>query len=420
MSKKNSKKMRLAVLGAGSRGRAYSEFSLLNPDKLVICAVAEPNEFRRNLFGEKFGVPEKYRYSSWRALLQDKPSADAVLIATPDRDHVEPVVAFSDLGYNILLEKPMSVDHEGCVKISEAVKRNRILFGICHVLLYTPHTQLIKKLLGTDRIGDVVSLQRLEPVGYWHYVHSYVRGNWRREDTSSSMLLAKSCHDIDWILHVMGGEVSSVSSFGSLNHFRKENKPEGASSRCFNCSIEASCPFSAPRFYSKILKEGNLIWPLDTVIDELSIEALDIALQSGPYGRCVYSCDNNVVDNQVVNLNFSENRTASLSVLAFTDVSHRKTRIFGTRGMLDTDGNKIQLYDFLSDTWEKIEVDSSGASASEGHGGGDFGLMTAYIKAWETGDHSFIKRNIDESCLSHEVIFAAEKARLENTVKNMV
>jgi hypothetical protein len=184
--------------------------------------------------------------------------------------------------------------------------------------------------------------------------------------------------------------------------------------------VEAACPYSAVRFYSKIFVEGKLMWPLDTVIDELSTEALNTALQSGPYGRCVYSSDNNVVDNQVVNLNFSDNRTASFSVMAFTDVSHRKTRIFGTHGMLETDGKTIQLYDFLSDTWEKMEVSSSGASASEGHGGGDFGLIDAFIKAWETGDHSYIKRNVEESCISHEVIFAAEKARLENTVIHLV
>ncbi len=408
--------MNLAVLGAGSRGRAYSEFSLLNPDRLVICAIAEPNEQRRNLFGRRFGVPEKYRYSSWKALLLDKPPADAVLIATPDREHVEPAVAFSDLGYNILLEKPMAVDHGGCVIISEAVKRNRVLFGVCHVLLYTMHTKLVKELLGSGRIGEIVSLQRLEPVGYWHYVHSYVRGNWRREDTSSSMLLAKSCHDIDWIIYIMGGNVSSVSSFGSLHHFCKENKPEGASERCIHCSVEASCPYSAVRFYGKILKKGNLVWPLDTVIDELNNEALDSALQSGPYGRCVYSCDNTVVDNQIVNLSFSENQTASFSMVAFTDVSHRKTRIFGTRGMIETDGNTIQVYDFLSDNWEKTEVDSAGASAAEGHSGGDFSLMDSFIKAWETGDHSYIKSNAEEACISHEVVFAAEKARMENMV----
>ncbi len=224
--------MRLAVIGAGSRGRAYSSFSLQNPHRLTIYAVAEPNEVRRNAFGEKFGVPVERRYPSWKALVKDKCTADAVLISTGDREHVEPAIAFSNAGYNILLEKPMAVDSEGCAKIAEAVKRNNVLFGVCHVLLYTPHTKAVKKILDMGHIGDIVSLQRVEPVGYWHFAHSYVRGNWRREDKSSPVLLAKSCHDIDWIIQIMGGSVTSVSSFGTLYHFRKESKPRGAGDRC--------------------------------------------------------------------------------------------------------------------------------------------------------------------------------------------
>ncbi|MDA3810266.1 MAG: Gfo/Idh/MocA family oxidoreductase [Spirochaetaceae bacterium] len=412
----NNKIMNLAVLGAGSRGRAYSDFSLEHPERLNICAIAEPDVIRRNIFGKRFNIPVKFRYSSWTALLEDKPAADAVLIATPDREHVEPAVAFANAKYNILLEKPMAVDASGCGKISDAVNRNEILFGICHVLLYTKHTETVKEIIDSGRIGEIVSLQRLEPIGYWHFMHSYVRGNWRREDSSSAMLLAKSCHDIDWIMYIMGDTPTSVSSFGSLNHFRRENKPSGASDRCISCQVESTCPFSASRFYRKKFDEGNLVWPLDTVINELNREELERALSSGPYGRCVYDSDNTVMDNQVVNLNFSGKKSASFTVVAFSDVSHRKTRIFGTRGMVETDGITVRIYNFLTDKWEEKSIESGNATAAEGHGGGDFGLIDSYIKAWITGDYSYIKGNAAEAFKSHEVVFAAEKARMENSV----
>jgi len=408
--------MRLAVVGAGSRGRAYSEYALKYPERLVINAVAEPDEFRRNSFSRRFALSEDRRFSTWQDLLRRKPEVDAVLITTPDNDHVNPAVAFAEGGYNLLLEKPMAPDLDSCLRIVKAVEENKVLFGLCHVLLYTPHTRLIRQIIDSGEIGELISLQRLEPVGFWHFAHSYVRGNWRREDTSSSSLLAKSCHDIDWILHVMGQEVVSVSSFGSLNHFKREKMPREAGDRCTSCPVETACPYSAPRFYGKYFEQGDFVWPLDTVIPELKRELLDEALRSGPYGRCVYRCDNDVMDNQVVNLAFSDNRTADFSMMAFTETSHRKTRLFGSRGMLETDGESVRVFDFLTEKWRLETVKSGAATADSGHGGGDFGLMDAFLAAWETGDQSMIKSSVQESLLSHRVVFAAEQSRIEKRI----
>jgi predicted dehydrogenase len=416
MNSKIRNGLRLAVIGAGSRGRAYSAFALQNPKRLIIHAIAEPIKVRRDAFGERYGIPTEHRYVSWEALLEDKCEADAVLIATIDRDHVDPAVAFANAGYNILLEKPMAVDSQGCSLIVDAVQRNNILFGVCHVLRYTPHTIAVQEIVDSGRLGEIVSLQRVEPVGFWHFAHSYVRGNWRRDDTSSPVLLAKSCHDLDWIISIMGADVQSVSSFGFRNHFRNEFKPKLASDRCVNCEVESTCPYSALRFYTNLFSKGELVWPLDTVIDELSEAALNEALYLGPYGRCVYACDNSVMDNQVVNLAFKGNKTASFSMVAFSDVSDRKTRIFGTRGMLETDGEIIRIYDFLKDSWVTMHIDCGDATAAEGHSGGDFGLMDAFVSAWETGDWSRIKSNATEAWASHEIVFAAERSRLENAV----
>jgi predicted dehydrogenase len=414
MENHKQNKMRLAVVGAGSRGRAYCKYAEMHPDKLEILAVAEPDAKRLAVFGDIYDVPGDMRFASWQELLQKGIEADAVLITTPDREHKAPAIAFMKAGFNILLEKPIAPSEADCDEIFYIMKKYNPLIGVCHVLLYTPHTKLIKGILDSGRIGRIVSIQRLEPVGFWHYIHSYVRGNWRREEHSSSMLLAKSCHDIDWILHIMGTEIEAVQSFGSLNHFNSGNKPAEAASRCLYCPIEKTCPYSAKRFYENMLAKDEYVWPLDIVIDSPSPKKLREALEKEPYGRCVYSCDNNVVDNQVVNLKFTDGRTANLTVTAFTDVSHRKTRIFGTRGMIETDGANVRIYDFLSDSWDNVRLETGAATADQGHGGGDFGLMDAYLKAWESKDYSIINGNTIQGFASHKVVFAAEKSRLEN------
>jgi len=418
---RNERALRLAVIGAGSRGRAYSEYAEITQNQLEIIAVAENIKKRREIFSKRFNIPSSFQYKSGEELLKAAPEADAVLIATPDRTHVKMVKAFAEAGYNILLEKPIATDIEGVKEIADIVTHyNKQLFGVCHVLLYTPLTRQIKKIIENDVLGDIVSIQSLEPIGYWHFIHSYVRGNWRREDISSPLLLAKSCHDIDWIMHIMQEEVLSVSSFGSLNHFHEGSKPKNASNRCIDCSIEKTCPFSSCRFYRNQLINGSKEWPLDTVISEFTQDALEKDLKTGPYGKCVYSCDNTVVDNQVVNIKFANNKTASFSVVAFSDADYRKTRIFGSRGMLNTDGKTINVFSFLDNLWEEIPINMmDGVSAVKGHGGGDFELMKSYIAAWRSEDYLEMNKKTLEGCLSHQVVFAAEKSRNEECVVQM-
>lgn len=409
--------MKLAVIGAGSRGRAYSSYAEKYPFDLEITAVAEPDAFRRKNFGNRFGISDSLQFHTVDDLLHSAPEVDAVLITTPDQTHIEIAEKCSEAGYHILLEKPIATSMEELKRIYNIIKPEKNLFGVCHVLLHTPLTKAVKAIVQSGTIGQIVSIQRLEPIGYWHFMHSYVRGNWRREDSSSSLLLAKSCHDIDWIMHIMGSPVTSVSSFGSLYHFTSASAPNGASSRCIECSVESSCPFSAIRFYRKALAEGREDWPLDTVVQNFTSENLDHELIHGSYGRCVYASDNTVMDNQVVNMKFEGGKTASFTVVAFSDVDYRKTRIFGTDGMLEIDGKGVSMFRFLENEWSYTPVGTVGnATAARGHGGGDYGLMKAYIAAWQSGDYQEINRKTVEGCLSHQVVFAAEIARKEERV----
>ncbi len=220
---------------------------------------------------------------------------------------------------------------------------------VAHVLRYSAYTAAIKAILGSGALGEVVSVEHLEPVGWWHHAHSFVRGNWRREDESNPMLMAKCCHDVDWLSFIVDRPARRVSSFGSLTHFTAANKPAGAGSRCLDCAVEPQCPYSARRIYlERVPDRSARIWPLSVLADPVDEAAITAALRDGPYGRCVYDCDNDVVDHQVVNIEYEGGVTASLTMTAFTPMAFRKTRIFGTHGMLEGDGYAISVFDFLT------------------------------------------------------------------------
>ncbi|WP_327584689.1 Gfo/Idh/MocA family oxidoreductase [Nonomuraea sp. NBC_00507] len=394
----------LAVVGAGSRGTGYARHAV-GTGRARVVAVADPLDSRRERF------PKATHYADWRELAALPRQADAVIIATQDRDHVEPAVRFAELGYDILLEKPMAVSEDDCRAIVVAAERSGAVFAVCHVLRYTPYTRALKALLDAGRIGEIVSIQHLEPVGWWHQAHSYVRGSWRRTDESTFMLLAKSCHDLDWLVHLTGKQVTRVSSFGGLQHFRPENRPAGAADRCLDCVVEPSCPYSAKRIYLPLT--GRAVWPLSVLTDDVTEEGVLAALRTGPYGRCVYACDNDVVDHQVVNMEFEGGATASFTMTAFTPSLHRQTRIFGTRGWIEGDGDRLNVFDFVTGRSEIVETRPTGdATARGGHGGGDEALVEAFLTAVATRDRAPILSSPAESLHSHLIAWAAERSRL--------
>ncbi|HEX3815177.1 MAG TPA: Gfo/Idh/MocA family oxidoreductase [Mycobacteriales bacterium] len=409
----------IAVVGAGGRGSTYASWIQEHPDRARVVAVADPNESRRERLADAHQVPVEGRFRSWQDLVAAGRVADAAIVATQDADHVGPVEALADAGYHLLLEKPMAPSVEGCERIVKAATSAGVMLAVCHVMRYMPYTRLLRKVLDSGRIGDVVNVQHLEPVGYWHQAHSYVRGNWRREDEASFMLLAKSCHDIDWLRYVVGRPINRVSSFGGLAHFRSEHKPDGAGDRCLDCGVEADCPYSAKRFYLGRLGRGETGWPVSVITEDVTEQGVRQALADGPYGRCVYSCDNDVVDHQVVALEFDGGVAATFTMTAFSQHGHRRTQIFGTRGCIDGDGEKIVVSDFRTDTEEVLEISSLGSDAGAGHGGGDQGLVDAFTAALRADDPSLIRSGPQESLETHLAVFAAERARRSGTVETV-
>jgi predicted dehydrogenase len=411
------KPIKVIIIGAGDRGNVYAGYSANFPEKMKVVGVAEPRKVHRQKMAEKHQILQENIFYSWEDVTAKPKFADVVVIATQDNLHTEPAIAFANLGYDILLEKPMAPTEKECRKIVEAVEKNNVNMAVCHVLRYTNYTQALKKIISEGKIGEIVSIEHLEPVGYWHHAHSFVRGNWRNEAKSTFMLLAKSCHDIDWLSYIMGKDCKAISSFGSLGHFTKENQPEGAVDRCMQCpnEIENNCPYSAKKIYLGFLSKGVKGWPLTILTPNPNQESVTEALQNGPYGRCVYACDNDVVDHQVVNMEFAGGATASFTMTAFTKATDRRTRIFGTSGEIEGDGLNIKIHDFMTnedthiDTKKEIDV-------MQGHGGGDFGIMDNFISALQEGKPEKIITGAQESLKSHLMVFAAERARKERKV----
>lgn len=412
----------MAIAGAGARGFAYAEAATTLEEPVRIVAVAEPRELQRRTFVDEFGVPAHNAFDDWRDLAAQPRLADIVVISLLDDLHVEAAVAFAERGYDIMLEKPMATTEAECIRIVDAIEAAGVRFAVSHVLRYTPFTLALQDILASGEIGQIVNIEHLEPIGHLHFAHSFVRGNWRREDESSPLLMSKSCHDIDWLCAIVGKPVERVSSFGSLTHFRPESRPQGASDRCFTCAVEPDCPFSALRFYRRGLGEDPApgeAYMARVMAGELTSEAVERALEYGPYGRCVYDSDNDVVDHQVVQMEFEGGVIASFTMTAFSEGSHRKTRIFGTNGQITADGRHIHIFDFMTGQTRTIDTDAHGYAAADGHAGGDRGLVRTFVDSVRQNDSTSLSTGARESLASHLVVFAAERARHSGTVIQM-
>lgn len=412
------KQISMIIVGAGGRGFTYANLAKNIPDLCKITGVAEPRDFHREKMVAEHGIAPDMVFHTWQELAKMPRLADAVAICTQDAMHEDCALAFARLGYHILLEKPMAPTAAACRRIVAAARKSGKLFSVCHVMRYTNYTQHVKALIDKGAVGDIVSVQHYEPVGFWHQAHSFVRGNWRNEGESSFMLLAKSCHDVDWLSYIIGKPCLRVSSFGGLYYFNREHQPKGAADRCMSCRLSKKCPYSAKEFYfSKLADKNCWGWPLDVVDPTFTKANLEKALREGPYGRCVFACDNDVVDHQVVNFEYEGGVTASFTMTAFNEGNGRKTRIFGTKGCIETDDSSvIRAFDFLTRKWTTIDTAASDASMAGGHGGGDGGIFDAFCLAVSKNDPKYIITGPDATLESHMTTFAAEKARLTGRV----
>ncbi|GAA0591439.1 Gfo/Idh/MocA family oxidoreductase [Virgibacillus siamensis] len=402
------KKVRALLIGAGDRGaNAYGPYAVSYPHELEFVAVAELNPEKRKAFAKLHGISSDHCFETWEDMLEEQIKADVTFVCTLDSHHYKPTVRALEAGYHVLLEKPMSPDPDECINMLDTAKKHNKLLTVCHVLRYTPFWNNIKKIIDNGDIGDIVSIQLNENVEIMHMSHSFVRGNWNNSNDSSPMILQKSCHDMDILMYLMGQKCNHVSSFGSLMHFTEANKPEGAPLRCLDgCPVENECQFHAGRYY---LGEGKG-WAKKFTTDH-SREGIIKALETTPYGKCVYQSDNNVVDHQVVNLEFENGATATFSMCGFTREQTRIVQIMGTKGEIrgKMDENSISVFDFLTQNETVIHLNEP----LSGHGGGDEAIVRDFLQEVKNHQESDVP-SAAVSLESHLLAFAAEVSRLEN------
>ena len=410
------KKLKVIIIGAGNRGGTYADFMSQMPEKYEVVAVAEPRDSRRERIKQMHNIPDEMCFTDYKPLFALGKIADVALIATMDRDHFEPAMMAIDLGYDLLLEKPITPTPEECIALTKHANEKGVKVVICTVLRYTFLFNKLKEIIDSGRIGRVMSINHEECVEYVHQSHSFVRGNWGNSERSSFMLLQKSCHDMDLLQWLLGKKCKKVQSFGSRSYFREENAPEGAPERCIEgCPVGDTCIYNSVKLYLE--NDGEWFRSAATKIVKASDEEVRKALLENNFGKCVFRCDNDVVDHQTVNLLFEDDVTVTFTMNPFNS-GGRYINIYGTKGEIRAalkGDTPIKIYDPVTKETEEIPCNATDGILG-GHGGGDAGIIVAlydYMTDNYTGD---AVPTIEESCYNHLITFAAEHARNTGTV----
>ena len=413
------KKQTAIVLGYGSRGSIYAKYAVDRPDELEVVAVAEPIEKRQAVAKGQHNLSDDKIVADWEELTSQPKMADIAIICTQDKMHLAPALACIEKGYNILLEKPIAPTAKECKIITEAAEKKGVKVIICHVLRFTDFWSKLKNILDNGEIGEIMSIIHMENVGHLHQSHSFVRGNWRNSVESAPMILAKTCHDMDILQWLIGKDCKKIQSFGSLSFFNKENRPEGAPDYCMEgCPAADECVYHAKKVYYYDKDNWFKGVATNSVITPPTDEQTLAAIQPGkPYGRCVFACDNDVVDHQVVNMEFDGGCTVSFTMSAFNE-GGRFIRIFGTKGEIvgDMEKDTISIFSFKTRKTTEYNLDKTDSSIVGGHGGGDTGIMRDTLAYFADGTMSKSICSLRTSYMNHIMSFAAEESRLKGTV----
>lgn len=427
-----SRPLDIVLIGAGQRGAtAYASYAFAHPDQVRFVAVAEPDPIRRKRFAADHDLDDAVCFESWEELVAKGQMGDAAIVTTQDQMHVAPAVAAMNAGYHVLLEKPMAHTLAGCIELVQAAEATGRILQICHVLRYSPAWRALHAVLESGRLGEIVTVEHRENVAHWHMAHSFVRGNWRNKALSSPMILAKCCHDLDILVWNLASPVCRLSSVGSLLHYRGDKVGADIPARCTDgCPIESACPYSTIRLYLDMQPFPDLVaqaeaagpanfrperWPFTVLTPDVSLRGRRAALETGPYGRCVYRCDNDVVDHQIVTMELESGPSVALVMHGHSYEEGRSMRYDGSRATLRARfgrTSEITVHDHRTGAVEQIPVAAGG-----GHGGGDEGIMADFVRVLrgEIPPLTSARASLE----SHLLAFAAEEARLNHTVIDM-
>ena len=409
--------VKVAILGLGSRGATTYGDYLITLHDVKISAICDIDKDKLNFYQNKYHVEKKDCFLNSEDFFKAGKLADILIIATMDQDHYSQAMKALDLKYHLLLEKPIALNLKQCLDIENKALKNNLYVVVCHVLRYSLFYKKIKEIVNSKILGNIININTTENVGYWHQAHSFVRGNWNNSNKTSPMILQKCCHDFDILNWIIDKKPLNVSSFGSLSLFKKENAPKDSSNYCYDCKIQNNCPYNAVKYYVDSIKnDKDLGWPYDVVVLNPTKDKVLAAIKNGPYGRCVYKCDNNVVDHQIVNIQYEDNITATHTMCAFSKDCYRDIKIFATRGDLiaNTLNNTIIYHTFVDNKEFVIDV-SKLTNDLSGHMGGDKLMINELLKLINK-ETSQLDSSIEKSVLSHVIAFAAEESRINKGV----
>lgn len=407
--------LRLAIAGCGSRGRTYSRIAAHLAPRYAIVAAADPNPVARARVVEAAGDTGCREFSSVEEMLDARPEADVMVIATQDNFHHQQAIRAMQAGYDLLLEKPAATRLDDVLAIRDAARSTGRKVVLCYVLRHTPFYRAIKDFLAGGRLGKIMNIQAFEGVEPYHQAHSFVRGHWSKIGESSPMILAKSCHDMDIMQWLVGAPTRALSSFGHLGFFHAAHAPAGAPLRCTDgCPHVGNCVYDAHRYLTDKRRWLNMILPDAESVDDDTILNF---LRSSPWGRCVWRCDNDAVDHQVVAFDFENGVTGTFTMSAFDHGRH--ITILGTEGVLKggadaarTGTPELWFRAHTSEKAEPIPLPTYPDYGYGGHGGGDYGIINALdhiLRAQDDNEHL-----LDSTLESHFMAFAAEQSRHDN------
>ena len=415
-------------IGAGRRTGKYSQYALDHPDRMKVVAIAEPDSVRRQRYSQLHDIPPAMQFVSFEDLANRPPVAQAALNGTMDQLHYRSTMTLLEVGYDVLLEKPIAQAEQHVRDLIVLANHHNRTVMVCHVLRYTPFYRKIKDMLDDGAIGSIVGMTTNENVSYHHMAVAFIRGRWRKTETNP-ILLAKCCHDLDMIAWLMTGvQAKRVASFGELSQFKPAKAPPGSARRCLDgCETESTCQYSARANYVTQGLWSHHVWgSLDSIDSATEEQKLESLRTDNPFGRCVWHCDNDVVDHQTVIVEFANGTTATHNMFCATSRPTRTIHILGADGEIEGDfqegliklrtPHKGKAHEYKE---EVIDVNIIGDEGESGHGGGDTALIGDFVSVMHGNEPSKSVTNIQDSLTGHLIAFAADTSMREHRVVEM-
>ena len=423
------KTLTAAVVGFGDRAEIYSKYALKHPDRLKISAVIDPDPVRRRYAQELYSLPQECVFSDYEKFAGAGRLADFIINGTMDGLHISTTLPLLPLGYDVLLEKPITSDRRELLQLLRAAKKHGNKIIVCHVLRYTPFYRKIKEIILSGEIGKVRHISMSENVGVAHASISYIRGKWNsKKRCGSGYMLAKCCHDADLMCWLNDGAVPrQVCSMGGREYFVPKNAPEGAGMRCLvDCPLVDSCPYSAKYMHLLNNPMPITVWSdIPKRPQEVTQEERETALKTdNPHGVCIFKTDADIVDQQVMTVMFSNGSVGVHTLFSSAMRAGRFVKIYGTLGEIEgfTEDGAFQVRTYnkyntlFNERTEKIEEDI----CNDNHYGGDSRLMEDCVRVFSGEKPSISTCSLEQSVYSHLIVYAAdesmEKGRFEKIV----